>query len=73
MTDALSRVSSRYETVIPRIVRERLSLFHGDILRFVVTTEGPVILERAKPAADGPFAAFGEWGSDEDDWLYRDL
>lgn len=68
-----SRVSSKFQTVIPKQVRERLGLKIGDLIRFRITEEGRVTLEQMKPGKDDPFASFKEWGSEEDDRLYRDL
>ena len=73
MPDSLSRVSSKYQTVIPKAVRNRLSLKTGDTLRFRVTSAGTVTLEKVKSAEDDPFATFEEWNSDEDERLYRNL
>jgi antitoxin PrlF len=73
MSDSLSRVSSKYQTVIPKAVRNRLSLKTGDTLRFRVTSAGTVTLEKVKSAEDDPFATFEEWNSDEDERLYSDL
>ena len=50
-----------------------MKLFPGDLLRFHVSAEGAVILEKACPAGDGAFATFSEWNSDEDEQLYRGL
>jgi len=73
MADSLSRVSSKYQTVIPKAIRSRLSLKTGDVLRFHVTVEGAVTLEKVKSPEDDPFATFDEWNSDEDERLYRNL
>jgi antitoxin PrlF len=73
MAAALSRISSKYQTVIPRPVRERLGLKTGDRLRFRITEKGEVTVEKAAVSEDDPFASFHEWASDEDDSLYRDL
>jgi antitoxin PrlF len=69
----LSRVSSKYQTVIPREVRESLQVKPGDRLRFRLTSDG-VLLEKA-PTATGedPFATFTEWASDADEKAYADL
>ena len=68
-----SRVSSKFQTVIPKAVRDRLGLKTGDVLRFRFTDTDSVTLERVRPSEDDPFASFQEWTSDEDDRLYRDL
>ncbi len=73
MADAVSKVSSKYQTVIPKTVRERLALQTGDVLRFHVADSGIVTIEKVEAREDDPFTTFAEWKSDEDDRLYRDL
>ncbi|MBA3519335.1 MAG: AbrB/MazE/SpoVT family DNA-binding domain-containing protein [Rhizobiales bacterium] len=73
MSDALSRVSSKFQTVIPKEVRQRLALRTGDVLRFRMTDEGAILLDKLSPIADDPFATFTEWASEEDERLYGDL
>ena len=68
-----SRISSKFQTVIPKEVRERLGLKTGDVLQFHLTDKGPVTIAKAPASDDDPFASFHEWRSDEDDRLYRDL
>ena len=67
------RLSSKYQTVIPKAVRERLALKTGDVLRFHVTAAGAVTVDKVEATEDDPFTSFGEWSSEEDDRLYRDL
>jgi hypothetical protein len=55
------------------VVRERLGLNTGDMLRFRFSGKGPVMVEKAPPSEDDPFASFHEWASEEDERLYRDL
>jgi antitoxin PrlF len=61
------------KTVIPRKVRERLSLKPGDTPRYRMTESG-VLLDKA-PAneADDPFATFSEWSSVPDEKAYGGL
>lgn len=73
MSAAQSKVTSKFQTVIPKAVRERLGLKTGDMLRFRYTENGPVTVEKAPQGDDDPFASFHEWTSEEDDRLYRDL
>jgi antitoxin PrlF len=73
MADSRSKISSKYQTVIPEPVRRRLGLKTGDILRFRFGDRGPVTIEKVSPSEDDPFASFHEWTSDEDERLYRDL
>lgn len=68
-----SKVSVKSQTVIPRVVRERLGLKAGDTLRYRMTDEG-VLLDKASGAeADDPFAAFSEWASEADEKAYGGL
>ena len=64
----VAKVSSGFRVVIPKGIRERLSISAGDVVRFRTTNRGKVVLERADT---GPFAVFDEWNSDEDTRLYR--
>ena len=73
MSAARSKITSKFQTVIPKAVRERLGLKTGDMLRFRFTEKGPVTIEKTAPTEDDPFASFHEWGSEEDERLYRDL
>jgi AbrB family looped-hinge helix DNA binding protein len=68
-----SKVSVKSQTVIPRMVRERLDLKPGDTLRYRVTDDG-VLLDKA-PAneVDDPFAAFSEWSGEADEKAYGSL
>jgi antitoxin PrlF len=72
VAEAYSKVSAKSQTVIPKPVRQRLGLKPGDMLRFRLIEEG-VMLERVQPVDEDPFVSFGEWNSDEDERLYRDL
>ena len=69
---AYSKVSVKSQTVLPRAVRERLNIRTGDTLRYRVTKQG-VLLDKASPAEDDPFAAFSEWSGEADDKAYADL
>jgi AbrB family looped-hinge helix DNA binding protein len=73
MSAAQSKITSKYQTVIPKVVRKRLGLKTGDMLRFRFAGEGPVTVEKVPQGEDDPFASFHEWGSEEDERLYRDL
>lgn len=73
MKTANAKLSSKSQLVLPKLVRDRLGLKTGDMVRFV---DGPtgIMIERA-PAHEGedPFAAFSEWSSDADEQAYGDL
>jgi antitoxin PrlF len=70
---AQARISSKFQTVIPKTVRERLGLRTGDLLRFDFATDGTVTVEKVRESDDDPFVSFHEWTSEEDERLYRDL
>lgn len=69
---SFSKVSVKSQTVIPRVVRERLGLQAGDKLRYRMTEDG-VLIDKAPTEADDPFAAFGEWSSEADEKAYAGL
>jgi len=48
MEAIVSKISSKYQVVLPRQVREALGLHAGDALLFLV--EGNMVLLRARPA-----------------------
>jgi antitoxin PrlF len=70
---ARSKITSKFQTVIPKPVRERLGLKTGDALRYRFAADGVVTVEKAPSVEDDPFASFEEWRSDEDEELYRGL
>lgn len=72
MADLQSRVSTKGQTVIPKIVREKLGLKTGDRIRFRLNEKG-VTIDKVRSPEDDPFASFAEWTSDEDEKLYRGL
>ena len=72
MTTAYSKVTSKAQTVIPREVRARLGLKTGDRVRYRMTPKG-VLIEKAEPEGDDPFATFNEWSSEADEIAYKSL
>lgn len=71
--NAVSKLTSRAQTVIPKAVREKLGLKPGDLVRYRIEG-GRVVLERATPEVeDDPFAVFTEWGGEADDEAFRSL
>lgn len=71
--NAVSRLTSRAQTVIPKAVREKLGLKPGDLVRYRIEG-GRVVLERATPEVeDDPFAVFTEWAGEADDEAFRSL
>jgi antitoxin PrlF len=73
MAAAQSKITSKFQTVIPRAVRDHLALKTGDVLTFRFADDGVVTVEKAGQGEDDPFATFHEWSSKEDERLYRDL
>ena len=69
---AYSRVSVKSQTVLPRAVREALEIKPGDTIRYRLTDRG-ILIEKAPPEDDDPFATFTEWSSEHDDAAYGDL
>lgn len=59
MRAPFSRISSGFQTVIAKALRERLGLKLGDLVRYVMG-DRRAVSERAKFEAD-PFATFDEW------------
>ena len=68
-----SKVSRRSRRLTPKPISGAITLCRDDLLRFQVSAEGGVILEKASPTGDGAFATFSEWNSEEDVQLYRGL
>ena len=68
----VSPLGVRSQTVIPKAVREALSLRPGDQVGFVIT-RGRVNLIKIRPSEDDPFATFKEWQSEADRRGYRSL
>lgn len=69
---SFSKVSVKSQTVLPREVRERLGIQAGDTLRYRIT-DGGVLIDKAMPEGDDPFAAFSEWSSAADEKAYGSL
>lgn len=75
MTELLiSKITSKSQTVIPKEVREKLSLHPGDVIRYKITN-GRVEMEKLRGdiAQDDPFFTFTEWASPTDEEAYKDL
>jgi antitoxin PrlF len=67
-----SKVTSKSQTVIPAVIREKLGIGPGDVLRYVETANG-ILIEKARRIEDDPFATFSEWTSEADNKAYADL
>ena len=71
----VSKLTSKCRTSVPKVVRERLGLRPGDMIRYVLGQDS-VILKRLADASQPdcyPFAAFTEWQSEVDRCGYADL
>ena len=72
MVVAVSKISVKSQTVLPKPVREKLGLSPGDSVRF--TIEGDqVTLAKHVEVDDDRFHAFTEWASAEDELAYGKL
>ena len=67
-----SKISSKAQTTLPRAVRAALDVRDGDQLAYEIK-DGVVILTKAGPPAEDPFAVFQEWASDADAKAFADL
>jgi len=73
----ISKITSKYQTTIPKKIRETLGLHAGDTVAFQVTETGMVILRKAKPLDMVYLQALNdtlaEWKSKEDEESYEHL
>jgi antitoxin PrlF len=69
---ALSKLSVKAQTVLPKPVREKLGLAPGDTVRFIIEDDR-VLLVKHVEVEDDPFHAFTEWSSLEDEKAYGGL
>jgi antitoxin PrlF len=67
-----SKLTSKGQTTIPQPVRAALRLNAGDEIAYTIDGDH-VLLTKAEPAGDDPFAAFEEWASENDRRAYADL
>lgn len=68
-----STVSVKSQTVLPKLVRERLRIKPGDRLRYVIADDGIRIEKSVEPIEDDPFATFSEWAESDDEAAFADL
>ena len=52
--EANATLTDRYQTTVPKAVRQALGLGKRDQIRFVVRSDRSVVLERAEPNASDP-------------------
>ena len=69
-----SKLSTKAQTTIPRLIRAALQLQEGDQLVYRIDGQR-VILTKAKksPQPDDPFRSFSEWNSAADKKAYARL
>ena len=73
MNVPVSKVTSKSQTVIPKVVRERLGLRPGDLLRYRLK-KNVVVIERVQTEVqDDPFATFTEWATEADERAFKSL
>ena len=64
--EAIARISTKAELVLPKKVREKLGVGQGDLVRFV-ERNGAIVIERFEPDPfEDPFRLFDEWASPAD-------
>lgn len=75
MTEMLiSKITSKSQTVIPKEVRDKLSLHSGDVIRYQIKGDKVEIRKlRDETIQDNPFFTFTEWASAADEEAYKDL
>ncbi len=67
-----SKLTSKAQTTIPQSVRAALRLNAGDEIAYTIDGNH-VLLTKADPPQDDPFATFEEWASEHDRRAYADL
>jgi antitoxin PrlF len=69
---AVSNVSIKAQTVLPKTVRDKLGLKLSDAVRYVIEGDRVTISKHNAPA-ENPFHAFTEWDSPADEEAYGRL
>lgn len=73
MSDNLSKLTVKSQTVIPKNIREYLGLKTGDRIRYIARNNRVEIEKVKSQSDDDPFATFNEWASDNDEKAYSGL
>ena len=68
-----SKLTSKAQTTIPQPVRAALHIQSGDEIAYAIEGERIILTKARSQPVDNPFAAFGEWASDNDRRAYGDL
>lgn len=72
----LSRISSKGQVTIPKAVRQALGVKPGDLISFVVQKDVvslKAVRSLAEAVDDSLAGTLSEWGSIQDDEVFRDL
>ena len=72
-----SKLSSKGQVTIPKVVRDSLGLEPGDFVTYEISGDDSVILRRVEPF-DAPFhiavsETLEEWGSEDDEDAFSNL
>ncbi|WP_201323738.1 AbrB/MazE/SpoVT family DNA-binding domain-containing protein [Pseudanabaena sp. lw0831] len=71
-----SKVTSKFQTTIPKIIRDAMSISQGDVVVFEIE-EGRVFIKKLQPLDLDYLSAISEtlseWASPEDEETYCDL
>lgn len=73
MSDNLSKLTVKSQTVIPKNIREYLGLKTGDRIRYIARNNRVEIEKVKTQSDDDPFATFTEWASENDEADYANL
>ena len=77
MNQLISTLTKKYQTTIPKSVREALHLHSGDKIMFVMDKKSHVVLKKATPLdvayTSSLEGTLEEWNSAIDDNAYADL
>jgi AbrB family looped-hinge helix DNA binding protein len=74
-SSATARVTSKFQAVIPKAIRDQARIKPGDVLHYRVE-KGRIVVEKKTKGADrdfDPFGAFTEWQSAEDARAFGNL
>ena len=70
-----TKVTSKFQTTIPKDIRKKLNLKVGDMVNFVIR-DGNIIIQKVESGSGylkSLEATLSEWNSKEDDEHFKDL
>ena len=73
MAAIVAKLSAKAQTVIPKVIREKLGVGAGDTILFEERDGEIVIRAVRREPADDPFAVFTEWAGEADERAYVDF